>query len=435
MNTKWLQLLSLFVTVSLQAQDTLVLSREDALSKLESRNLQLQIARQSAAEAQGDYNMSMAVFLPQVTVSHTGILTTNPLMAFGSKLNQEILTASDFNPALLNDPSQTKNFATKVEVRQPLINVDGFYQRKASRDRKEIFELQSARTREYLEMEVSKAYLQLQLTYKTVSVLEQSLKSVQAQRKQVQDYYAQGMLQKTDLLNIDVHVSDVASKLASAKNQVRNASDYLAFLLQEDVKGRVFKPASNDLTVPEAFGDFQWQPGRKDLVAMQKVADAHRSMLSATKSGFLPNLNAFGSYEWYDKTAFGATAGGYLVGAQLSWNVFDGYQNIAKADKAKATYMKARIEARQYEGQSKLEMQKTLRQLDEARERSQTAQAALELSREAYRIRKNRYAQGLEKTTDLLQSETQQMQKELEYLHALYEYHITEQYLKFLTQS
>ncbi len=38
---------------------------------------------------------------------HTGISTTNPLMAFGSKLNQEILTQADFNPDLLNNPEQT----------------------------------------------------------------------------------------------------------------------------------------------------------------------------------------------------------------------------------------------------------------------------------------------------------------------------------------
>ncbi len=54
-------------------------------------------------------------------------------MAFGSKLNQEILTQNDFNPALLNDPSQIENYATKFEIQQPLINVDGIYQRKAAK--------------------------------------------------------------------------------------------------------------------------------------------------------------------------------------------------------------------------------------------------------------------------------------------------------------
>jgi hypothetical protein len=39
-------------------------------------------------------------------------------MAFGSKLNQATITASDFNPEILNNPDRTTNFATKIEVLQ-----------------------------------------------------------------------------------------------------------------------------------------------------------------------------------------------------------------------------------------------------------------------------------------------------------------------------
>jgi hypothetical protein len=54
-------------------------------------------------------------------------------MAFGSKLNQATITASDFNPEILNNPDRTTNFATKIEVLQPIINVDGLYGRQAAR--------------------------------------------------------------------------------------------------------------------------------------------------------------------------------------------------------------------------------------------------------------------------------------------------------------
>jgi hypothetical protein len=35
----------------------------------------------------------------------------------------------------------------------------------------------------------------------------------------------------------------------------------------------------------------------------------------------------------YDRNVFGTSAKGYLVGAQLSWNVFDGYKSIGKYEK------------------------------------------------------------------------------------------------------
>ncbi|WP_090707289.1 TolC family protein [Daejeonella rubra] len=85
------------------AQDTISISKKDIWQKVSEKNLQLRISEQDYKSAQADYRQSNALFLPDVSVSHTGTSTTNPLMAFGSKLNQEILTSSDFNPALLNE--------------------------------------------------------------------------------------------------------------------------------------------------------------------------------------------------------------------------------------------------------------------------------------------------------------------------------------------
>ena len=116
-------------TANLYAQDTLTISKNDLLQKVTENNLQIKVAEKSFQSAKADYRQSNALFLPNINVSHTGISTTNPLMAFGSKLNQEILTASDFNPALLNNPEKTQNFATKIEVQQPLFNLDGLYGR------------------------------------------------------------------------------------------------------------------------------------------------------------------------------------------------------------------------------------------------------------------------------------------------------------------
>ena len=95
-------------------QDTLTISKKYFVQKANDKNLQLQIANQAFKSAQADYRQSNALFLPSITASHTAISTTNPLMAFGTKLNQEVLSASDFNPALLNDLAVTQNYTTKI---------------------------------------------------------------------------------------------------------------------------------------------------------------------------------------------------------------------------------------------------------------------------------------------------------------------------------
>ncbi len=416
-------------------QDTLTISKKDIGQKAKDKNLQLQIAESGLQISTSRLPTIQCLVFASITASHTAISTTNPLMAFGSKLNQEVLTASDFNPALLNDPAVTQNYATKIEVLQPLINVDGLYGRQAAKSKMEAFQLQTERTGEYLALEVNKSFMQLQLAYKAVKVLEKANATADANLKLIENYFKQGILQKTDVLSVQVRVNEIKNQLQYAKSNVQNASDYLAFLLNEDNTNKVYKPLEElDNTIVISSINTTLSGNRKDILAMDKSSEAYAKMLQSSKMNFLPSLNAFGSYEMYDDTVFGTNAQGYLIGAQLSWKLFDGYKSIGKMEKAKAEYQKAEVENQQYKSQSQLELNKTNRQLKDAENKVNLEKLALEQSQEAYRIRSNRFTQGLEKTTDLLQAETQMFQKELQLLQAVFEYDFTQEYLQFLTK-
>ena len=60
---------------------------------------------------------------------------------------------------------------------------------------------------------------------------------------------------------------------------------------------------------------------------------------------------------------------------------------------------------------------------------------ALQQSKEALRIRTNRFKEGLEKTTDLLQAETKFAQKQLEHYTTIFQYNYALAYVQFLTKS
>lgn len=422
-------------STALFSQDTLRISKSDITAKLSEQNLQLKISKQTIESAQSDYRQSNALFLPSISASHTAITTTNPLMAFGSKLNQEILKQSDFNPALLNNPSQVQNYVTRIEVLQPILNADGLFERKAARSKMEAYQLQTARTKEYLELEVNKAFMQLQLAYKAVEVLEKANTTAQANLNLVNNYFKQGLLQKTDVLDVQVRVNEITNQLTYAKSSVQNASDYLAFLLNEDTKGGIYKPVENlENEINASLENAQLSSSRKDFLALDKSTEAYKNMMKSGKMSFLPRLNAFGTYELYDTEIFQFGANGYTLGAQLSWNLFDGYQSIGKYQKAKVEFQKSETEAEQYKKQSQLELNKTNRQLADAKNKVALSKLAFEQTQESYRIRQNRFAQGLEKTSDLLMTETQTAQKELEYLQAVFEYNFTKMYQEFLTK-
>lgn len=432
-NYLWFWMLALPVLGN--AQDTLSISKSDLLAKLTDKNLQIKIAQQAYKGALADYQSSNALFLPSITASHTGISTTNPLMAFGSKLNQAILTPADFNPALLNNPVRTQNFATTIEVLQPIINVDGLYGRQAAKAKTNAFLLQTQRTQEYVEFEVNKAFMQLQMAYQAVAVMQKALEVAQANGVLINNYFNQGLVQKTDVLMVDVRINELKNQLQMAKSNVQNVSDYLAFLLNEDTKNKVYKP-NQSLAVESlaSASNISLSDNRKDIQAMNLSVQAYKKMWQSAQMNFLPRLNAFGSYQMYDAQIFQTSAKGYLVGTQLSWNVFDGYKSIGKNQKAKADYLKADSENQQYKAQSNLELKKTTRQLTDLEDKVTTSQLAWQQSQEVFRIRTNRFKQGLEKTTDVLAAETQMVFKNLEYLQSVFEYNTTKDYLRFLTK-
>jgi len=431
---KSILIIVLLFSKQLAAQEIISIGKSEILSKIFDKNLSLKISKESFHAAKADYKQTNAVFLPNITASHTGISTTNPLMAFGSKLNQGILTQNDFNPTLLNNPVQTQNFATVIKVEQPLINLDGFYQRKAAKSKMDAMSLQSQRTEDYLYFEVEKAYMQLQLAYKGEQVLEKALQTANENKKLAANSFQQGYLQRADVLNVEVRVTEIKNQLQTAKSNVQNASNYLSFLMNDE-RYVVYKPSDSLIVSNFSMDNKTISENRSDIKAMQLSTKAYEAINKADKMSFLPRLNAFGSYEMYDNTVFQGNASGYLIGAQLSWDIFKGSKRFGKAQKSKAEFEKSKLAYNQYVSQSNLEFNKVQRQLIDAKNKLELTALAVQQSKESLRIRKNRFKEGLEKTSDLLQVETQYLQKQLEYYQTVFEYNYTQKYLEFLTKE
>ena len=417
--------------ITIQAQELVSISKHEVLSKVSENNTSIKISKEEFIQARADFRQTNAVFLPNITASHTGIATTNPLMAFGSKLNQEILTQNDFNPNLLNNPSQIQNFATRFEIQQPLINVDGMFQRKAAKSKMDAMALKTERTQDYLVFEVKKAYMQLQLAYKAVEVLEKALEAANSNKKLADNSFKQGYLQRADVLNVEVRVTEVKNQLQTAKSNVQNASNYLSFLMNDD--NYVIYTPSDELTLETSTIENQSiSENRSDIKAMQLASNAYKALNKADKMAFLPTLNAFGSYEIYDDDIFKGDANGYLFGAELSWNIFQGSKRIGKAQKSKSQFEQSKLEYQQYVLQSNLELNKAKRTFLDAENKLKLTNLALEQSEESLRIRTNRFKEGLEKTSDLLMAETQYAQKQLDYYQTIFEYNYAQAYLQFL---
>ncbi|MNK05640.1 Outer membrane efflux protein [compost metagenome] len=418
-----------------QAQDFVQkLSLNEAISAALANNKTIRLAGLDERIAESSFNQTQAVFLPQVDLSYTAMSTNNPLNAFGFKLQQRSITQNDFDPALLNHPSATPDYMAQLAVKQPLLNIDMLYMRKGAGMQAEVYRYKTQRTREQITFETTKAYLQLQLAYKAEKVLLEAGQTAKAVYKYTDDHFKQGLIQKSDVLNAQVHVTTVESNLAKARSGILNASDYLSLLMGQPA-GTAYN--LNDETQPTlpVVDTQKVFATRSDFMAMQKAIEASGLMIKSSQMSYLPKLNAFGNFQYNDSRLTGFGANAYLVGVQLSWNVFSGNKTKHVIASQKLERDKLTVQLAQQKDQSKLELDKAYRDLSDARFEMGRGQSAIEQATEALRILQNRYQQGLVNTTDVLTADTQLSQLKFAFAQAQFTANVTSAYIQLLTST
>jgi outer membrane protein TolC len=426
-------ILILFATATIAKSQDVEMSLSQINDIVLQKNLDIKILDSDYAMREADYLQSRAMYYPNVSLDYTGITTSSPLMAFGSKLNQSIVTQNDFNPALLNDPDAIQNFSFQLKVQQPIINLDKKHQRNAAKLGMEATLFQKERTKEHLTFAATQLYMQLQFSFEAIAVLEQALETAQVNQQHAQNSYDVGLLQKADLLQINVRINELQNKIAAAKNQSRDISDQLHTLMQSTTYPLILPAESLQLTaslLPERVSET-----RSDFMAMDKANMAYTEMIASEKKTILPRLNAFATFETNDNSPIAVNATNYLIGAQISWNVFDGMQRNAKIQRAEAQLHKGQLAKQKYIAENQAEFQKAIRMHEQAIIKLNTVKLAVEQADESLRIRSNRFEQGLEKASDVLMAEATYAEKKLQELQTILEINIANLYAQFLSSE
>jgi outer membrane protein TolC len=437
MKKVYLLLLTVFFqsfSVSLFAQESVPLTLQEALDAASANNKEIVIARLDEESAIARFRQTNAVFLPQIRLSYTALSTNNPLNAFGFKLQQESITQSDFAPEVLNNPSGTQNYLTKAEWQQPLLNLDMLQMRKAAHQEVDVYSFKTQRTKEYLAFEVQKAYAQLQMAHEARKVLEEAVRTIQSIYTSTNNRFEMGFLQKSDVLQVQVKVTTTERELAEARSNVYNASDYLSLLMGKQ-PGTVYRVDPISLLATLENTEAEAPENRADFRALQSAVTAQDMMIRSGRMSYLPKLNAFGEYLINDDDAFGFASNSYLVGAQLSWTIFNGMATRSKVAEYKAERDKLSQQLHYQKEQSQLEINKTIRQWQDARIALQQQELAVSQAAEALRILQNRHKQGLVSTNEILQSQTLLSQQKLSQAQTVFHFNTTQAYLQFLTSA
>ena len=416
-----LMVLILFLTWESRAQEKMEMSLDGIVEQAISNNWQVRRQESDLGMAKADLMQANAAFLPSINISETYINTTDPLNVFGFKLKQEIVSESDFMPSLLNNPDDFENFATRVSVEQPLINLDAITARKAAAAKRRSAEYSLQWTRNLIELHAKHQYYNLQLARKQKQILEKSREAITESYRVSKNLFDEGLVLQVHLLDVEMRKYDIETKIIEAENQINDANLHLTHFLGlgsevEIIPTDSIENANNviiDTTGIEVSDD------RSDLQALSFQLMATEQSLSSAKLSFLPRLNAFGTYEWNEDEVFGTMANNYLVGARLEWDVFKGGRNIGSVQKVKHQNQMVQLAYDEKLSQSKRDLISLKQQIKLSQKQIDLARKAVTHAKEVYKIKSDRYAEGLEKTADILLAESNLLNKRMAELQTL----------------
>ncbi len=404
------------------------LTLEQAINKAVENNPGLKAADSQVEVSDAIVLRSLSGFLPKVTVSETVSRTDNPLMALGTKLNQEIITPADFNPAVINNPEPLTNYNTRFAIMQPVFNGGKEYiGRTQARLAKDSSIQDRERARQETIFNVVKAYFGLLLAQESRKVSLQSLETSEANVKLAEARYKAGAVLQSDLLRAKVQLAEVKEMLTRSENNMKLAADGLNFAM--GVRQGTEYEVTGTLSVQDRKSEVaalieEATAKRPDLLSMELNRQNAEKSVTMARADYLPSLNVMGEVDWNSDRVAGDEARSWAVMAVLQWNLFDGLVTKSKVKEALATSSRMKSLEEQTRSAVQLQVRQAYYNLAASLDRISATASSVQEAEEGLSIVQKRYETGMTTFVDVLGAESALIRARTNALQAIYDNNI-----------
>ncbi|MGE0086331.1 MAG: TolC family protein [Desulfococcaceae bacterium] len=417
----------LFPCVSQTAENP-KMSISQAVETALANNPNLEAAQKRITGAEEKIAQADAGLMPQAYLSQRYSHTDNPMWALGTRLNQERITAADFDPGRLNNPDAIDNFATSVSVSWPVYDSGRtWYGRQQARLNHEAVNFMTNRVRQQVIGRTIMSYVGVLLSDENLKVMEQTLETARTHFSMVESRFKGGFVVKSDLLRAQVHIADLEQQRLQAQSQTdisrcmlnvaMGVDGNMRYELNSPLEKGKGPDESLDVWIAKALST------RPDLIHLKLQENIADKEVNKARSAHYPSVSLEGNYELNSEKGddFGDN---YNIGALVSLNLYSGGRISAGIREARASQEEVNAMIRATEQQVCGETRQAFFNAQSAWERIKVAQAATGQAEESLRIVQNRYNSGLFTITDLLDSETALHQARTNHLRAVHDYRV-----------
>ena len=372
---------------------------ERALQQALSGNPDARLAQQRIVAAQAGLDQANAAFWPRVQLQSSYSASDNPMLAFGSILNQRAYNSSlNFNDVPTVDDLNARGLVTV-----PLYaGGKNTATRKAASANTEAAKQDNAAVQNALGYEVARAFYTVLKSRQFIRAAEAGVNSFEANLAVAKKRLDGGTLLKSGVLDIEVRLAQAREDLVRARNSNALATRALRNLLGIETGEFEVADAAPQTRAPDS-GDFS---GRPELTAASHRERAAQEQVTAAKGSYLPRVSAFGSLDYDYGWKYENGGGSYTAGALLQWDVWDGKLTRAKVREANANLESSREERRKLRLALDLEVEQARLELKAANERLSVTDQAVAQATESASLTRARFEQEMALPKDTIDAET-----------------------------
>jgi len=310
----------------------------------------------------------------------------------------------------IRSTSKDWSLAANLTLFDGLANVNRLQAAKASR-RAAGFSQQY--TREQVIQNVAVAYYNLLRYEKLREVATETRDQAAAELQRTETYFRLGSAAKSDVLQQRVRLEQTKLDLVVAQNQVEMAIADLAYAMNQPLAARLdvdTSPLATEMTIEPIDSLYaEALASRLDLMAAEAEAEAADQTAAAATGALVPRLDVYARYSRsYNESPyrFGSQESeSILWGGQVSWDIFNRFQNWTSRSQARARARIAEYQLEQVELDAQIEVRQYHNAMREAMERHNVSSETVIQAEEELRLAQERFRVGAGTQLDRITAE------------------------------
>jgi outer membrane protein TolC len=321
---------------------------------------------------------------------------------FGYALNQR-----SYSPALnFNDVPDADNLNVRGTLTVPLYAGGRISAaREAARAGTAAARAEAEVVAQKLEYEVARTFYTVQKTRRLIEAASTTVRSFELNRAVAEKRLNAGSALKTELLDIDVRLSESREELVRARNASALAATALRTLLGIESGSIEVNEDPIEVDLPVIS-----QPAsHPELLALAFHENAAESEVRKARSGYRPKVEAFGNVDHDTGWRFNQSrnsGNSYAVGVVARWDLWDGHLTRSRVQEAESRLALVREQERSLRLQIRYEVEHAQQQIDETNERLSVVRRTIVQAEESVVLTRARFEQGLALSTQLIDAET-----------------------------